>query len=59
MKYKKVGFLKSLANAITDTETLKTPLLIKEATESIQLIEQLHKEIENSDEQKRKKYANK
>ncbi|MEK5187163.1 MULTISPECIES: NERD domain-containing protein [Solibacillus] len=55
MKYKKVGFLKSLANAITDTETLKTPLLIKEATESIQLIEQLHKEIENSDEQKRKK----
>lgn len=55
MKYKKVGFLKSIANAITDTETLKTPLLIKEATESIKLIEQLHKEIENSDEQKRKK----
>src|SRR5690606_2428938 len=55
MKYKKVGFLKSIANAITDTETLKTPLLIKEATESIKIIEKLQKEIENSDEQKQKK----
>lgn len=52
MKYKKVGFLKSIVNAITDTETSKTPLLIKKATESIHLIEQLQKEIENSSEQK-------
>ena len=46
MEYKQVGFFKRVAKALTDTEKLKTPILVKEATESIQLIEQYKKEID-------------
>lgn len=46
MEHKQVGFFKRVAKALTDSEKLKTPILVKEATESLQLIEQYKKEIE-------------
>lgn len=48
MEYKQAGFFKRVANALTDTKKLKTPILVKEATESIQLIVQYKKEIANT-----------
>lgn len=58
MEYKQVGFLKRVANALTDTEKLKTPILVKEATESTRLIEQYKKEIENTVEEDQRKSFN-
>ena len=58
MKYKQVGFFKRVASALTDTEKLKTPILVKEATETIQLIEQYKNEIENKVDDKHKKSLN-
>lgn len=58
MEFKQVGFLKRVAKAITDTEKLKTPILVKEATESIQLIEQYKKEIANTVDEKQNKSLN-
>lgn len=40
MEYKQDGFFKRVAKALTDREKLKTPVLVKEATEVVQLIEQ-------------------
>lgn len=40
MEYKQGGFFKRVAKALTDTEKLKTPVLVKDATEVVQLIEQ-------------------
>lgn len=58
MEFKKTGFLKRVANALTDTEKLKTPLLVKEATESVQLIEQYKKELEHSKDENIQKSLN-
>ncbi|WP_339216429.1 NERD domain-containing protein [Solibacillus sp. FSL W8-0372] len=46
MEFKQVGFLKRMANALTDKEKLKTPILVKESTESVQLIDQYKRELE-------------
>lgn len=40
MEYKQGGFFKRVAKALIDTEKLKTPIVVKEATEVIQRIEQ-------------------
>ncbi|KSU89231.1 MULTISPECIES: NERD domain-containing protein [Bacillales] len=55
MEYKQVGFFKRVAKALTDTEKLKTPILVKEATESNQLIEQSKQEIANTVDEKQSK----
>ena len=55
MEYKQIGFFKRVANALTDTEKVKTPILVKEATEIIQLIEQYKKEIANTIDEKQNK----
>lgn len=46
MEYKQVGFFKRVAKALKDTEKLKSPILVKEATESIQFSAQYKKELE-------------
>ena len=56
MEYKQAGFLKRVAKALTDTEKLKAPILVKEATESVQLIEQYKKEIKYTADDKQNKY---
>lgn len=48
MEFKQVGFLKRMANALTDKENLKGPILVKESTESVQLIEQYKRELEHT-----------
>lgn len=58
MEYKQVGFFKRVAKALTDTEKLKTPILVKEATESILLIEQYKKKIVNTVDEKQNKSLN-
>lgn len=55
MEYKQVGFFKRVAKALTDTEKLKTPILGKEATESMQLIEKYKKEIQSKADEKQNK----
>lgn len=45
MEYIQTGFLKRVAKAIADTEKLTTPILVKEGTETIQLIEHYKNEI--------------
>lgn len=40
MEYKQGGFFKRVAKALVDTEKLKTPIVVKEATEVVQRIEQ-------------------
>lgn len=55
MEYKQVGFFKRVAKALTDTEKLKTPVLVKEATESMQLIEKYNKEIKSTADEKQNK----
>lgn len=40
MEYKQGGFFKRVAKALIDTEKLKTPVVVKEATEVVQRIEQ-------------------
>ena len=55
MEYKQIGFFKRVANTLTDTEKLKTPILVKEAAESIQLIEQYKKDISNTIDEKQNK----
>lgn len=55
MEYKQVGFFKRVAKALTDTEKLKTPILVKEATESMQLIEKYKKEIKSTSDEKQNK----
>lgn len=44
MEFKQGGFFKRVAKALIDTEKLKTPIVVKEATEVVQRIEQ-HKSI--------------
>ncbi|MBB6446730.1 NERD domain-containing protein [Bacillus benzoevorans] len=58
MEYKQVGFFKRVANALTDIEKLKTPILVKEAAESIQLIEQYKKKLEHTADEKQNKFLN-
>lgn len=58
MEFKQTGFLKRVANALTDKEKLKIPILVKEATESIQLIEQYKKKIESTVDEKENKLLN-
>lgn len=55
MEYKQIGFFQRVAKALTDTEKLKTPILVKEAVESIQLIDQYKKELENIEDKKNSK----
>ena len=40
MEYKQGGFFKRVAKALIDIEKLKTPIVVKEATEVVQRIEQ-------------------
>lgn len=47
MEYKQGGFFKRVAKALTDTEKLKTPIVVKEATEVVQRIEQYKNSLEN------------
>ncbi len=58
MEYKQVGIFKRIAKAITDTEKLKTPILVKEATESLQLMERYKQEIANTVDEKQSKPLN-
>ncbi|MBD8032908.1 hypothetical protein [Solibacillus merdavium] len=58
MEFKQVGFLKRVANAFTDKENLKTPILIKESTESVQIIDQYKKELEYTKDVKAHKSLN-
>lgn len=55
MEYKQVGFFKRVAKALTDTEKLKAPILVKEATESIHLIEKYKKVIADTADEKESK----
>lgn len=52
MEFKQVGFFKRVAKALTDTEKLKAPILVKTATESIRLIEHYKEELENTVDEK-------
>lgn len=58
MEYKQGGFFKRVAKALTDTEKLKAPILVKEATESVQLIEQYKKEIKHTADDNQNKRLN-
>lgn len=47
MEYKQDGFFKRVAKALTDTEKLKTPIVVKEAKEVVQRIEQYKNSLKN------------
>lgn len=48
MEFKQDSFFKRVAKAITDTEKLNVPILVKEATESFNLIEQYKLKLKNT-----------
>lgn len=48
MEFKQEGFLKRVAKALVDTEKIKTPILVKEATDVVQLIEQYKNDLEHT-----------
>lgn len=58
MEYKKIGFFKRVSNALLDTEKLKLPVLIKEATENNQLINQYNKQLEALNDESQLKAIN-
>lgn len=60
MVFKQVGFFRRVAQALTDTEKLNSPILVKESVESVELIEQYKKSMENTlDEKEREQLSQK
>lgn len=58
MEYKHEGFFKRVAKALTDTEKLKAPILVKEATESDQLIKHYKNELVHTTDDKERGHLN-